>query len=132
MQQDEYLGGNQQYRINRRPHPRRRQKEPFTTTNSKCPSRNGQISCACARSNKHFFVRALYNVAGSEYCRLFGSSLSGYATRSFSHDPYHLSCNVPSDMCPERRFKSVCAFSQSDQSHPCRVEETLHSWLSKI
>ena len=32
-------------------------------------------------------------------------------------------------MCIERRFKSVCASSQSDQSLSFRPEETLDPWL---
>ena len=34
--------------------------------------------------------------------------------------------NVPFHMCAQRRFKSACAFAQSDQSLRCPHEETLH------
>ena len=39
---------------------------------------------------------------------------------------------VPSDMCTQRRLRSACAFSQSDQSLHCPHEETLHPWQSKM
>ena len=39
---------------------------------------------------------------------------------------------VPSNMCAQRIFRSVCAFAQSDQSRRCPHQETLHSWLSKM
>ena len=40
--------------------------------------------------------------------------------------------NISSDMCAQRRLKSACASTQSDQSLCCPHEETLHPWLSKI
>ena len=33
--------------------------------------------------------------------------------------------------CAKRRLKSACASAQSDQSHRCPHEETMHPWLSK-
>ena len=37
-----------------------------------------------------------------------------------------MSENVPSDMCAQRRFKSTCAFSQSDQNL-----HWVHFWIAK-
>ena len=39
--------------------------------------------------------------------------------------------NIPSEMCAQRRLKSVCASAQTDLSLRCALEETLHPWLSK-
>ena len=40
--------------------------------------------------------------------------------------------NVPSDLCAQRRLKSACASTQSDQSLRRPHEETLHPPLSEM
>ena len=40
--------------------------------------------------------------------------------------------NVRSDVCSQRRLRSACASTQSDQRLHSSHEETLHSWPSKM
>ena len=40
--------------------------------------------------------------------------------------------NVPFEICDQRRFRSTCAFAQSDLNLRCPHDETLHRWLPKL
>ena len=58
---------------------------------------------------------------------LRGSKYTKYTSLPFFKNKYNIAAtseNVPSDMCARRRFRSACAFAQSDQHlHLAHIEQ---------